>query len=134
MTVAVENYYKAVWEELETGSPQPRFLGKVHEVDFVEFERQIREQKTAFVKQVVESLYAGDFYIIRRAFSNEFVNKLRNGVHDYWSSQPESFHKMLEGAPDFHRVIDEELAKKYSFKQVKHAQFKGEGGGQCFLF
>ena len=75
------------------------------------------------MRQVGESLYAGDFYIVKRAFSKDFVNKLRNGVHDYRSSRPESFHKMLEGAPDFHRVIDEELAKKYSFKQVKHAAY-----------
>jgi hypothetical protein len=30
---------------------------------------------------------------------------------------------MLEGTPDFHRLIDEELGKKYSFFQVKHSAY-----------
>jgi len=123
MTVAVENNYKTVWEKLESKGTQPRRLGKVHQVEFEEFEREIREQDTGFVKQVVESLYAGDVYLVKRAFPRDFMTDLKDRVHEYWSSRPQTFYKMVEGCPDFHRIIDEELAKKYSFKMVKHSVY-----------
>ena len=34
------------------------------------------------------------------------------------SSEP-SFHKMIEGCPNFHRVQDEEIAKKYVFSSIR---------------
>ncbi len=119
----MENKYKAVWEELESNSPQPRLLRKIHKVDFEEFSQQIREQAPGFVKQVIESLYAGDVYLVKRAFTREFMLELKNRVHEYWNSRPQAFYKMLEGSPDFHRIIDEELGKKYSFMMVKHAAY-----------
>ncbi|MBI3494106.1 MAG: hypothetical protein HY047_20360, partial [Acidobacteria bacterium] len=123
MTVPLDNRYLPLWEELEAGGPQPTRLRHVHHVAFDEFERRIRAQDAGFVKDVVTSLYAGDVYLIGAAFPKAFMVDLRQRVHAYWSLRPESFHKMLEGCPDFHRVIDEELAKKYSFKMVKHSAY-----------
>jgi len=123
MTGDLGNKYKVAWGGLESKEPQPRRLGKVHQVEFEEFKRQIRAQDPGFVERVVESLYAGDVYLVKRAFPRDFMIELRRRVHEYWSTRPEAFYKMVEGCPDFHRVIDEELAKKYSFKMVKHSVF-----------
>ena len=38
------------------------------------------------------------------------------------SSEP-SFHKMIEGCPNFHRVQDEEIAKKYVFSSIRHSYY-----------
>ena len=123
MTSASGNRYKAIWEELEATHDHPTRLRHVHHVQFDEFERCIREQDPGSVKEIVTSLHAGDVYLVRGAFPGEFITDLKRRIHEYWSSRPPAFHKMLEGSPDFHRIIDEELAKNYSFKMVKHSAY-----------
>ena len=123
MTERNVNKYTAVWEALESNEPQPTLLGKVHQVEFEEFSEQIRAQDPKFVERVVRSLYAGDIYFVKEAFPREYMLNLKNQVHEYWNSRPEAFHQMLEGTPDYHLLIDEELAKKYSFKMVRHSVY-----------
>src|SRR6185503_2173510 len=48
---------------------------------------------------------------------------LKRKAFEYGQSSPSSFHKMLEGCPDFHRIIDLEAGKKYSFNVCKHSAF-----------
>jgi len=71
----------------------------------------------------VESLYSGDFYLVKRGFPQEFMINLKEQTHQYCSSRPQEFYQIVEGCPDFHRVIDEELATKYSFKMIKHSAY-----------
>ncbi len=42
-------------------------------------------------------------------------------VHKYCLEKPPEFYKMLEGSPDFHRMIDIETGKKYSVDSCKHS-------------
>ena len=73
--------------------------------------------------QITASLYHGDVYILRDAFSEDFMKELKRRAFDYGQASPSSFHKMLEGTPDFHRIIDLETGKKYSFNVCKHSAF-----------
>lgn len=68
-------------------------------------------------------LYAGDVFILHKAFDPEWMRELKRKAFEYGQSSPSSFHKMLEGSPDFHRVIDLETGKKYSFNVCKHSCF-----------
>ena len=43
--------------------------------------------------------------------------------YNHFKDQPSSFHKMLEGCPDFHRIIDIDTGKKYSFKMFASILF-----------
>ena len=59
--------------------------------------------------------------ILNNAFTKEFMVNLRKKSFELYKSKPSEFHKMLEGAPDFHRVIDIEIGKKYAIKMCKHS-------------
>ena len=51
------------------------------------------------------------------------MDDLRNKVFKIWSSTEPSFHKMIEGCPNFHRKQDEEIAKKYVFMSIRHSYY-----------
>ena len=34
-------------------------------------------------------------------------------IYKFFHSSPSTFHKMIEGTPNFHRWIDEEASEKY---------------------
>ena len=117
----MQNKYKPVWERLEQSHPRPERVRNVIQMDFQEYKTKVEAQDDSFVNTMVESLYSGDAYLIKGAFSKEFMTDLRNNIHEYCLDKPSEFHKMLEGSPDFHRMIDPEAGKKYAVASCKHS-------------
>lgn len=117
----MENKYKALWEGLETSRQRPTRVRDVIQMDFQELKEKVLAQADSFVHSMVDSLYSGDAYLIRGAYPEEFMIDLRKKAHAYFQEKPSEFHKMLEGSPDFHRIIDAEVGKNYSFGSCKQA-------------
>lgn len=117
----MENKYKTVWTRLENSRPRPERVRSIVKVDYQEFKEKIQQQDDSFVEATVSSLYSGDAYLIKGAFPKEFMINLRKRVHEYCKTKPSEFYKMLEGSPDFHRIIDLESGRKYSFRVCKHS-------------
>lgn len=116
-----ENKYKREWEKLEEIKPAPYSFRKVCEMDYSEFEYQVKTQSDDFVKNITSSLYSGDFIILKNAFSQEYVNQLKLDIIEYSKKSPSSFHKMKEECPDFHRIQNEDQLGKYSVDAVRHS-------------
>ena len=119
--MVVGNKYLPVWERLERSKPRPERVRNVVEMDYWDFKDKVQRQEESFVDSVTVSLYAGDVYLIKNAFPKEFMVALRENAHAYTKNRPSEFYKMLEGTPDFHRIIDLEDGKKYSFRVCKHS-------------
>ena len=98
-------------------------MRNVVDMEYAELEAKVYAQDPRFVNELVESLYAGDMYILRQGFTKEFMTDLKDKVYRIWSQTPSSFHKMIEGCPDFHRMVDEETAKNYVFKNIRHSYY-----------
>jgi hypothetical protein len=117
------NKFLETWEKLESNEERPSFLRNVVSMDYEEFEAKVYAQEPKFIKEMVESLFAGDLYVLRRGFPEKFLTDLRDNVYDLWGKSPSSFHKMTEGCPNFHRMVDAETAKNYTFKNVRHSYY-----------
>lgn len=113
--------FKSAWQKLENSRQLPSRIRNLIHIEFKEFEKKVLQEESSFVKKITDSIYSGDCYIIKNAFSEKFINDLRDNTFEYFKNKPSSFHKMLENCPDFHRKIDKEIGKKYSFKVCKHA-------------
>ena len=118
-----QNIFKEAWAEVEAKQPLPRRLRRIIKIPFEKFKQKILEQDQLFVKSVVESLYAGDVYLLKGAFPKEFMINIRKKLHAHGQKTPSEFHKMLEGCPNYHRIIDEDVAANYSFKSIKHSYY-----------
>ena len=103
-------------------------------LDHKEFVSKIYEQDLRFIKSIVESIYNGDLYILKNAISKENVEKLIDEIYNFSHSRPSTFHKMLEGVPNFHRWIDEKAAVNYCIKHVKHSTFLFPGTKSNVIF
>ena len=111
------------WEDMERENPRPTRVRFIRRWDWEDFSQAVLNADFDFVWNMVSTLYAGDVYIIHKAFPEVFMHDLREKAFHYGRSRPSEFHKMLEGTPDFHRVIDLETGKKYSFQVCKHSCF-----------
>lgn len=115
--------FKRHWEILESSLPRPTRLRTLIKRDYAGFKERVLRGDEAFAKAICASLYAGDCYILSGAFTQDFMQEMKLKTSDYFKSKPSEFHKMLEGCPDFHRAIDLETGKKYSFPLCKHSAY-----------
>ena len=113
--------FKSIWKDCEKNNNYPSRANNIKVVDYKDFEKNVTEEKESFVLDIVNSLYSGDIYILKGAYTKEFMNSLRVRTFDYFKDKPSEFHKMLEGCPDFHRKIDIETGKKYALRLCKHS-------------
>ena len=111
------------WEAFEHAYPRPVRVRMLRYWPWEQFSRLVMKPDFDFIWNIVMTLYAGDVYILHRAFDPEWMRNLKRRAFEYGQSSPSSFHKMLEGTPDFHRIIDLETGKKYSFRVCKHSSF-----------
>lgn len=119
----VMNNYRRVWEKIDSPETRPAYARHIVEIDYGAFEAKVIAQDPGFVDEVVESLYAGDIYLLKQGFPKKFLTDLLEKVYSIWRQTPSSFHKMIEGCPDYHRMQDEEIAKKYVFESVRHSYY-----------
>lgn len=117
------NEYRRVWEEIEKPETRPVYARDIVQMDYAEFHAQVLAQEPGFVRKVVESLYSGNIYVLKQGFPREFLTGLLDKVYAIWHRTPSSFHKMVEGCPDYHRIQDEDVAKKYVFESVRHSYY-----------
>tara|TARA_B100001063_G_scaffold3693_1_gene2710 strand:+ start:3582 stop:4463 length:882 start_codon:yes stop_codon:yes gene_type:complete len=117
----MNNYIIDYWNELETKYPMPKRVRKIHILDFEDLKLKIYKPDEIFIKDLMKNIYEGDFYILKNAFTEEFMTQLRNKTFNYFKTKPSEFFKMLEGTPDFHRKIDIETGKKYAIRMCKHS-------------
>ena len=118
-----KNFYKTEWDSVEKTETQPRHMRNLVEMPFDELKAKVFSQDKSFLTSSVESVYSGDVYILKRAFSHDFMFDLRERVHRYGKTLPSEFHKMLDGCPDFHRMITPDIAKNYAMWAIRHAYY-----------
>ena len=115
--------FKEFWKSIEKPETLPMYMRDYTVMPFDELKKRVLEQDKDFVKSIVNSLYAGDIFILKRAFTPEFMINLREKIHEEGKKTPPEFYKMLEGCPNFHRLIDATVAKNYSFESLKHSYY-----------
>ena len=69
--------FKSAWENCEKTMPLPTRARKTIIVNFEEFKKKILEEKKEFVKKITKSLFNGDFYILKEAFTKEFMLSIK---------------------------------------------------------
>ena len=65
-------------------------------VPFADTIRNIRDGSDSFIDEFTSSMYAGDFYLLKGAYTREFLQGVARRVFDFGLSCPSSFHKMLD--------------------------------------
>lgn len=113
--------FKSAWQKIEKEKKLPSRMRNLIKVEADEFENNILKEESSFVNNFVNSIIEGDCYVIKNVFSKNFMRNLRDNAWEYFENKPSSFHKMLENCPNFHRLIDKETGKKYSFQVCKHS-------------
>ncbi len=107
------NPFTAAWSKLEQAAPKPRYARHIHVLEFDDFRERVLNATAASAEELAAGLYAGDCYILKNAYNADLLEKIRVNAIKFAAHRNSEFHKMFDGAPNFHRLIDAEAAKFY---------------------
>ncbi len=115
--------FKKIWDkELKLNGYPDKFAGtlKISYEELKKYKEEYNQEKAA---DLVKKLVKGYVLIVKEAFSDQLVNEIKKKTINFWKNNPSTFHKMVEGCPDYHRVITPETAKNYSVGAVRHTTY-----------
>jgi len=115
---STQNPYRGLWEAYEADQDIPT---RFRNLQILPYEELTYRVMNSIAYPIIDNLWKGDAYLIKGAFTKEFMYQLIIDVHNYCMTRPSEFHQMLEDSPDFHREIDLETGKKYSISSCKHS-------------
>ena len=121
--------YKSAWKELESKFPFPRKARKIQTVDYKEFKEKVIISDPRFILDVTESLFGGDLYILKGAYTKEFMENLKINTFSHCEKKdknPEHFCTQRELAENLHmslkhvgpglvKLVDQGLVRKESY-------------------
>ena len=110
------------WISLEKKYPSPSYVKKVKELDFKLLKKAIEDKNTTFLKKLIRNMYIKkEAYILKYSADKKLKETIIELANQYKKNKESTFFKMLDGAPNFHRVIDKKITKKYSLFAIKHS-------------
>lgn len=116
-----KDFTKNYWSQIEINNPNPKYSDGIEVIEYQDLKELVKDDKE--VRKIIDKTYNGRIFIIKKAFSIDFIKKIKDNFIDFVKSQPSSFHKMTENCPDFHRIIDEKVSDNYSIKALKHSAY-----------
>ncbi len=117
------NQIKKYWNKIESQSTPPKFVKKISVINFDILRKNLRDKKEFYIKSLIKRMYSGEAFIVRNAAKKNLKETILKLAKFYDKKHKPSFHKMIDGTPNFHRIYDKEITKKYSLYAIKHSYF-----------
>ena len=115
----MENPYADHWRALRARRTPPNFLREIRVFPVHEIGWEIMCGNL----EIADMLYAGDVLLVRGAFNRESCQLFVDRLWEWGQKSQSSFHKILDGIPDFHRIIDGTVSSAYAAKTIRHAYY-----------
>ena len=112
------------WSFLEKKYPAPKTIGVIKKIEFDELKKAIDGKNEKFLKKLIRGMYVKkEAYILKNSAPKKFKETIIDLANHYKKTRKPSFYKTLDGVPNFHRIIDKNITKKYSVYAIKHSFF-----------
>ena len=118
----LEKNLNKYWKALEAKYAAPSFVKKIKDLQFKDLKDAVENKNENYLKNIIKNMYVKkEAYILKGAAPKNFKKIIIELANHYKKTRKSSFHKMLDGCPNFHRIIDDKITKKYSIYAIKHS-------------
>ncbi|OUX36488.1 MAG: hypothetical protein CBE33_05715 [Candidatus Pelagibacter sp. TMED273] len=117
------NIFKILWDKFENKNRLPKYINKINIIDYNEFEKKIYSDSEVYAESIIKSLLSGDIILLKNTFNKEYLHNVKKIFKKKFEKSESSFHKIIEGCPNYFRNITPKLSGKYSFYQVKKTYY-----------
>jgi len=113
--------FKKAWTARETVQSYPHYLRNIIISNADEFVDKVLNSTEKEAFDLVESIYAGDAYILKDAFDPEYVEELKTKVFNWSKAVKSKAYEMREGCPDYHCVYDKPQGPAGGYTSLEHS-------------
>ena len=114
-------YFKEQWKKIESVKTYPHYLRNIIIMDADNFVDKVLNASEREAKDMVNSIYNGDAYILKNAFSDELVEDLKQKVYNWSLTVKPGFHEMRDGCPDYHCINSTPNGPKGGYTSLEHS-------------
>ena len=112
------------WNLLESKYPAPETVSKIRTLKFDDLKKGIDSKNEKYLKKIIRAMYVKkEAFILKKSAPTKLKEIIIELANHYKENRKTSFHKTLDGVPNFHRIIDKNITKKYSVYAIKHSFF-----------
>lgn len=117
------NLYSQEWERALRDAKPPHYVRTITTMPFVTLRDGVLSGDPEFARDLVTSLYGGDVFIFTQVVRPEYLKDLKKRAHQYGQATPPSSHKLLDGCPDYHAVVDRKIGPADGYTAITHGFF-----------
>lgn len=114
-------YIQNYWLTLEKDNPPPKYVSKVNDLEFSTLKKAIDDKNINFIKRLIKRIYINKEAFILKHSAPKNLKKTILDLAEKYKKKKSCFYKMHDGCPNFHRIIDKKITKKYSLFAIKHS-------------
>ena len=111
------------WKYIEKRYPPPSYVSTVEKINFKDFKIILDKKNYNSAKKMIKDMYVKKKAFIIKKSAPTNLKTLILKLVDLENKKKTSFYKMYDGTPNFHRIIDKNITKKYSVYAIKHSYF-----------
>tara|TARA_Y100000588_G_C13945866_1_gene792098 strand:- start:47 stop:859 length:813 start_codon:yes stop_codon:yes gene_type:complete len=94
---------RPIFEQFAIDWPSPIVVRKCLEISYIDFRLMVQND----LYNLCKDIYFGDIFIVRKAIDSKSILKLREKIFNFGITTESLFHKISEGVPNFHQIVDE---------------------------
>jgi hypothetical protein len=112
------NIYKKHWDKK---TKYPHHLRNVVHMDANEFVDMIHNASDRKAKELVNSVNAGDAYILKDAICEDRIEDIKNKIFNWSKDIPSKAYKMLDDCPDYHCINNQPQGPTGGYTTIEHS-------------
>ncbi len=117
------NRFNNIWNKFLKKKKMPQYYTGLRQISYEEFQLFKSNFNLEKAENLIEDILSGKLLLVKGVFKKEFVQFIKKEIIKFWKNNPNTFHEMREGCPDYHRIITPEIAKNYSVGAVRHTTY-----------
>ena len=119
----MESKYKPIWSKLLKNKKLPSKFTGVKVINYKDLKILKNQFSLDNAENLINEFLDGKVLIVKKVFDDDIVKYIKKKVINFWNHNPDTYFKMIENCPDFHRVITPEIAKNYVVGAVRHTTY-----------
>jgi hypothetical protein len=117
-TQRVEQLFGAAWEDVLASGAPAMSVGTIQRVEYRPFVDRIFSGDSAFIRDMVRSIYAGDVYVFLNVYQPPMLKALKDASYRWASQQPTQEPKLVDGVPDYRSRRDWHAEEKGGYSST----------------
>ena len=114
-------FFQKEWDKIEDVKTYPHYLRNIVALEAEDFVEKVVNADQKQAQELVKSIYSGDAYILKNAFSGETVERLKDQIIEWGKTKEDKYFQMKDGVQSYRFINQGEIKPEGGYTEVVHS-------------